>query len=100
MSNRIRYGFRKLVDQPTRKNSSAWLALLDDCLAAAGSLNGAEVPVEKDLQRQHSTKPYAYDPVPKRDARFPDPYNMGVNAEVFLYDADKKPLARKRCSAR
>jgi hypothetical protein len=31
-------------------------------------------------------RPYQYDPVPKRDERFPDPYNMGVNAEVFLYD--------------
>ncbi|MGZ5545972.1 MAG: hypothetical protein ACXWIU_15000, partial [Limisphaerales bacterium] len=34
--------------------------------------------------------------VPKRDSRFPDPYNMGVNAEVFLYDetmpADAKVL--------
>ncbi len=34
----------------------------------------------------HSQKPFKYDPVPKRDERFPDPYNMGVNAEVFLYD--------------
>ena len=27
-----------------------------------------------------------YDGVPRRDERFPDPYNMGVNAESFLYD--------------
>jgi hypothetical protein len=28
-----------------------------------------------------------YDPVPKRDERFIDPYNRGVNPEAFLYDA-------------
>jgi hypothetical protein len=32
-----------------------------------------------------------YDKVPKRDSRFPDPYNMGVNAEVFLYDEHFPP---------
>jgi hypothetical protein len=34
----------------------------------------------------YSAKPLAYDKVPKRDDRFPDPYNMGVHAEEFLYD--------------
>jgi hypothetical protein len=29
--------------------------------------------------------------VPKRDERFPDPFNMGVNAEVFLYDEKFPP---------
>ena len=31
--------------------------------------------------------PYVYDPIPKRDERFQDLYNQGVNAEAFLYDA-------------
>ena len=39
----------------------------------------------------HSAKPYHYDGVPQRDERFPDPYNMGVNAEVFLYDEQFPP---------
>jgi hypothetical protein len=43
------------------------------------------------LERQFSAQPYKYDPVPKRDERFPDPYNMGVNAEVFLYDPKFPP---------
>lgn len=84
----------KLLDQRTRKNSAAWLALLDDCLATAGALHGAGAPVKKDLQRKHSATPYTYDPIPKRDERFPDPYNMGVNAEVFLYD-EKFPAKPK-----
>jgi len=43
---------------------------------------------EEAQQRNHPAplfrKPYEYDRVPKRDERFPDPYNMGVNAEVFF----------------
>jgi hypothetical protein len=33
-----------------------------------------------------SKQPYQYDAVPKRDARFRDSYNAGVNPEAFLYD--------------
>ena len=56
----------------------------------AGS-TGAEKPQRQAIQRRHSAKPYEYDRVPKRDERFPDPYNMGVNAEVFLYDEQFPP---------
>ncbi|MCE9566638.1 MAG: hypothetical protein K8U57_31835 [Planctomycetes bacterium] len=38
------------------------------------------------LPRRYSAKPYEYDPVPKRDERFTDPWNQGVNAESFLYN--------------
>jgi hypothetical protein len=43
------------------------------------------------VSRHHSAKPYQYERVPKRDPRFPDPFNMGVNAEVFLYDKNFPP---------
>ena len=39
-------------------------------------------------ERIRSRTPFRFDAVPRRDERFPDPYNMGVNAEVFLYDPD------------
>jgi len=71
-----------------------WLALLDDCLAATGGLDGVDQPIARQIVRRHSAEPYHYDGVPKRDERFPDPYNMGVNAEVFLYD-EKFPPAPK-----
>jgi len=80
-----------LIDEPVRQKTSGWLALLDDCLAAAGGLHGADSPSGKTLTRQFSAKPYQYDGVPRRDERFPDPYNMGVNAEVFLYDPKFRP---------
>jgi hypothetical protein len=85
-----------LIDDSTQRKLTNWLALLDDCLASAGGLDGTQKPSQGVVRRQHSAKPYRYDGVPKRDQRFPDPYNMGVNAEVFLYDekfpADPKTL--------
>jgi hypothetical protein len=80
-----------LVDGAWRDRLEGWLALLEDCLAAAGSLDGTQKPSDKPVARRHSGKSYRYDPVPKRDERFPDPYNMGVNAEVFLYDEKFPP---------
>jgi hypothetical protein len=68
--------------------------LLDDSLAAAGDLNGTQAKSGKAIVRQYSAKPYKFEGFPKRDERFPDPYNMGVNAEVFLYDEEMPPEAK------
>ena len=65
--------------------------LLDDCLAASGGLDGTQKPIKKTIKPCYSARPYQYDRVPKRDERFPDPYNMGVNAEAFLYDPKFPP---------
>jgi hypothetical protein len=80
-----------LVDDACRLRLGDWRSLLDNCLAAAGGLDGTETPRATAIRRHHSAKPYQYDGVPKRDERFPDPYNMGVNAEVFLYDQQFPP---------
>ena len=80
-----------MVDEATRAKSSAWLGLLSDCLANAGGLGGEKEHANNTINRQHSAKPYTYDGVPRRDKRFPDPYNMGVNAETFLYDDSFEP---------
>ena len=90
-----RQAVAQLVTDDARKAAGAWLQLLDDCLAAAGGLHGAD-PAEarNPRQRIHSVTPFKYDPVPRRDARFRDPYNMGVNAEVFLYDETFPPGAK------
>ncbi|HEU0038470.1 MAG TPA: hypothetical protein VFR76_04280, partial [Verrucomicrobiae bacterium] len=113
MEDMLKFGEQSvasLVDNACRERVADWLGLLDDALAAAGGLDGTGVPasgpartpgdsapragsgtVAPGAARQHSAKPYKYDPVPKRDERFPDPFNMGVNAEVFLYDAKFPP---------
>ena len=94
----LRFGARciqSLVTDTVRQRAQKWLALLDNCLSVAGGMDGsAPPPAEKPLSRQHSARPYRYDPVPKRDERFPDPYNMGVNAEVFLYDEQYPPAPK------
>ena len=83
-----------LVNAERREKMQPWLSLLDDCLKAAGSLDGVETAQEKTLAPQRSIKPYVYQRMPRRDERFPDPYNMGVNAEVFLYDAKFPPQTK------
>jgi hypothetical protein len=69
----------------------AWLNVLDGALAAAGGLDGTGAKSGHPVARQYSAKPFTYDRVPRRDARFTDPYNMGVNAEAFLYDPAQPP---------
>jgi hypothetical protein len=80
-----------LVTQQDRAQSAQWLALLDVCLAAAGGLDGTGPATSPDAAttRHYSSRPYVFDGTPNRDHRFPDPYNMGVNAETFLYDESK-----------
>ena len=72
----------------------SWLEYLDELLVAAGGLAGGEVIAGHCLPRRFSASGYTYDPVPRRDGRFRDPYNMGVNAEAFLYDPHYPPRAK------
>lgn len=83
-----------LVSAEQRAQAADWLALLDARLLAAGGLGGASKPVVCELPLRYSALPCKFDGVPRRDERFPDPYNMGVNAEVFLYD-DAMPAQAK-----
>jgi hypothetical protein len=75
-----------LVDDAARAGMTDWLALLDTCLAAAGGLDGTGPTSETAPERRHSRQPYVYDPVPRRDERFQDLFNQGVNAESFIYN--------------
>jgi hypothetical protein len=77
-----------LVDEKQRAQSQSWLDLLNQCLT---NTEAAGEPAQQTIKRQHSAIPYQYDGVPRRDDRFPDPYNMGVNAESFLYDEQYPP---------
>ena len=76
----------------------AWQTLLSDCLLAAGGLSGSQPQTQdgrgrpsSELKPIFSAKPFEFDPVPKRDARFQDSYNGGVNPEAFLYDERFSP---------
>ncbi len=74
-----------LVDDTQLAQHSAWLDLLALCL---NSVVNDEQPTPEPY---HSKTPYQYDPIPKRDERFRDSYNAGVNPEVFLYDERFSP---------
>jgi hypothetical protein len=74
------------LDSTQRKTIKSWLNGLRNCLDAAGSLDGSQPVTSAESSRFYSLKPFVYDGVPRRDERFPDPYNMGVQAEVFLYE--------------
>jgi hypothetical protein len=75
-----------LVDEKTRTAAEEWLTFLDECWSAAGGQEGTDDLSPAPLPRRRSAEPPPYDAVPKRDERFIDPYNAGVNAEAFLYD--------------
>ncbi len=83
-----------LVSKEDRKQMQDWLVLLDTLLLGAGELDGSKPHSNGVVSRKHSAQPFNYDKLPKRDERFPDPYNMGVNAEVFLYDETKPADAK------
>jgi hypothetical protein len=87
----IRYGEAACTALLVGGRDRQWKDLLGICLAAAGGLDGSSTPAGGEPTRWFSTKPYHYDGTPRRDERFPDPYNMGVNAERFLYDESKPP---------
>jgi hypothetical protein len=83
-----------LVEDKVRHELTPWLGLLGACLAAAGGVDGQESgdrsqeSASCSVTRQFSKKPYVYDRVPRRDERFQDLWNQGVNAESFIYDPE------------
>ena len=94
LSDVHRYGQQAidcLITRAQRDSKSAWLELLEQCLLAAGHLDGTELDSAEASKAEvpaadRSAKPFAYDGTPQRDERFQDSYNAGVNPEAFLYD--------------
>lgn len=97
MQDVLQYGTETiscLVSERGHQDLDEWLALLDSMLAGAGDLDGKKQPNKRSTPRRFSAIPYKYDPVPVRDERFKDPYNMGVNAEAMLFDPDIPPFPK------
>ena len=88
------YGTRcveRLVSSQRRAELADWKGLLARLLAQAGNLDGSAPAAAGAPARLFSARPRKFDGVPRRDERFPDPYNMGVHAEAFLYDPKFPP---------
>jgi hypothetical protein len=80
-----------LVSDERRLEMLHWTANLLRAIDAARGLDATAEKTDEPVERIYSAKPYQYDKVPHRDARFPDPFNMAVNAELFLYDEKYAP---------
>ncbi|MFO0941419.1 MAG: hypothetical protein U0930_11695 [Pirellulales bacterium] len=69
-----------------------WRSHLQACLQASGGIDGCSVIDETASKVAAIPEPFTfpvafqYSSTPKRDSRFRDSYNAGVNAEAFLYD--------------
>ena len=74
-----------LIDSETADRLSIGRAHLVEAIAAAGGIGGDGPIGEARVERRLSTRPYRFDPVPRRDERFRDLFNQGVNPEAFLY---------------
>lgn len=88
------YGARAvqaLISAEQRQGLAPWLSLLQAALAAAGDLDGTQPAGPAPSAAQYAHQPRPIEKVPQRDERFPDPYNMGVHAEEFLYDEQFSP---------
>jgi hypothetical protein len=95
----IAYGGKAVAAMPcadptTLARLPEWESVLGRLLQASGGVDGAGQRTTAAPERMFSARPRVYDKVPRRDERFPDPYNMGVHAEVFLYD-EKMPASAK-----
>ncbi len=97
-----------LVTDDDRAGLEPWSVLLQECLAVSGGVDGTRPVTECPSQSRqekgsdpagfgpsstatlpnpiHSSRPWQFDGEPKRDARFKDSFNAGVNPEAFLYD--------------
>jgi hypothetical protein len=83
-----------LISAEARNSLVEWSELLSNALLAAGDLDGTQPGEQVELKPIYSATPYQYDGVPRRDERFRDPYNMGVNAEAILFRGDVPPLPK------
>lgn len=74
-------------DSEKQQAVEQWGKYLGGLLDRAGGVDGTRSATDgQDIPRRYSAKPYQYDPIPRRDERFTDLWNQGVNAESFLYN--------------
>lgn len=77
-----------LVDDAKYAEHRDWAGELDRLLALSGALDGTQRALNGEPKRRYSAKPFVFDPIPRRDERFQDVWNQGVNAESFLYNPE------------
>ena len=89
LADMLEYGCKcvaSLVSPADRERSAEAIEVLKKAIVSAGGIDGTLVPIDLVVEPLRSIEPFQYDPVPRRDERFTDLYNQGVNAESFLYN--------------
>lgn len=95
----IEFEINELADfarEPLEKLESSdqysdWIDYLNSLLDAAGQLDGTGDPSQQIPPPRHSDTPFEYQSEPRRDERFQDSFNAGVNPEAFLYSDQYLP---------
>ena len=86
----VQFGKRALqclADDSSTEDSEDWLEHLRLFLKVSGGIDGADQRIEAGPAKTRYPKEKAeYRREPRRDERFIDSFNAGVNPEVFLYD--------------
>lgn len=80
-----------LLSPSDTQRLAPWGELLERCLRASGGAEGREAGQGDVPDAKFSAEPYQYDGIPRRDERFIDSFNAGVNPEAFLYDERFSP---------
>ena len=89
LSDVLQFGkaaIEQLITSEARASAHTWIETLRACLAAAGQLDGTQPTSDAIPAPVHSAQPFRYNKEPRRDERFQDSFNAGVNPEAFLYD--------------
>jgi hypothetical protein len=81
-------------DSERERHLNEWGKYLGQLLDLAGGLDFRSSESGGAIERRYSAKPYVYDPIPKRDERWQDLWNQGVNPEAFLYDSEQPARAK------
>ena len=82
-----------LVSAEKQETIVSWKNLLKEILSVSGGIDGTSPKAQIELTH-HAVTPRKYNGAVQRDARFKDPYNMGVNAEAMLFDPAIPPLPK------
>lgn len=85
---------KTLLSEDARHNLTSWGDLLQALLASAGDMDGRKPAESRAIERRFSLSPRRFDGTPRRDERFTDVYNMGVNAEAMLFDEHVPPFPK------
>jgi hypothetical protein len=86
---------KKLIEHAGfQEETCRWTGQFGNYLEATGGISGREPRPSTGPGPANSKIPFVYDPVPKRDSRFKDPFNSNFRPEALLYDPDILPSTK------